>query len=152
MIYQSICEKLKQIIIFLIVFSIFIKTQLLAFSTNVCICFIFRMFDSLHLAAGLLLLITTTTAWRPCPELSSALRFPCRCKVEPFGPKQQLGAVAMDCDYVVFQTESPIIPNGAPIISYSQRYSGQQVLPTQVNIVLVLLHFRIKLKFYHFYL
>lgn len=71
--------------------------------------------------------------WRPCPELSTSLRFPCRCKVEPFGPKLQLGAVSMDCDNVVFQTESPILPTGAPIISFSQRYSGQQVLPTQVN-------------------
>lgn len=70
--------------------------------------------------------------WRPCPELSTSLRFPCRCKVEPFGPKLQLGAVSMDCDNVVFQTESPILPTGAPIISFSQRYSGQQVLPTQV--------------------
>lgn len=70
--------------------------------------------------------------WRPCPELSTSLRFPCRCKVEPFGPKLQLGAVSMDCDNVVFQTESPVLPTGAPIISFSQRYSGQQVLPTQV--------------------
>lgn len=78
------------------------------------------------------LTIGSATQWRPCPELSSSLRFPCRCKVEPFGPQLQLGAVSMDCDYVVFQTESPILPNGAPIISFSQRYSGQQVLPTQV--------------------
>lgn len=78
------------------------------------------------LAAG------TGLQWRPCPELSTSLRFPCRCKVEPFGPKSQSGAVSMDCDNVVFQTESPILPNGAPIISFSQRYSGQQVLPTQV--------------------
>lgn len=72
-------------------------------------------------------------SWQPCPELSSALRYPCRCKVEPFGPKSQLGAVSMDCDYVVFHTESPILPNGAPIISFSQRHCGQQVLPTQVR-------------------
>lgn len=72
-------------------------------------------------------------SWQPCPELSSALRYPCRCKVEPFGPKSELGAVSMDCDNVVFHTESPILPNGAPIISFSQRNCGQQVLPTQVN-------------------
>lgn len=72
-------------------------------------------------------------SWQPCPELSSALRYPCRCKVEPFGPKSQLGAVSMDCDYVVFHTESPILPNSAPIVSFSQRYCGQQVLPTQVR-------------------
>lgn len=72
-------------------------------------------------------------SWQPCPELSSALRYPCRCKVEPFGPKSQLGAVSMDCDYVVFHTESPILPNSAPVISFSQRHCGQQVLPTQVR-------------------
>lgn len=75
----------------------------------------------------------TSLNWQPCPELSSALRYPCRCKVEPIGPKSQVGAVSMDCDYVVFHTESPILPNNAPIISFSQRHCGQQVLPTQVN-------------------
>lgn len=72
-------------------------------------------------------------SWQPCPELSSALRFPCRCKVEPFGSaKSQQGAVSVDCDHVVFHTESPVLPINAPIISYSQRHCGQQVLPTQV--------------------
>lgn len=75
----------------------------------------------------------SSLSWQPCPELSSALRYPCRCKVEPFGPKSQQGAVSMDCDNVVFHSESPILPNRAPIISFSQRYCGQQVLPTQVN-------------------
>lgn len=79
-------------------------------------------------------------SWQPCPELSSALRYPCRCKVEPFGPKSQLGAVSMDCDYVVFHTESPILPNGAPIVSFSQRHCGQQVLPTQVLLAIKLPH------------
>lgn len=75
----------------------------------------------------------SSLSWQPCPELSSALRYPCRCKVEPFGPKSQLGAVSMDCDYVVFHTESPILPISAPVISFSQRHCGQQVLPTQVK-------------------
>lgn len=57
-----------------------------------------------------------------------------RCKVELIGPTFTLGAVAIDCDHVVFQGESPPIPPGTPIISYSQRYSGQQSLPVQVNI------------------
>lgn len=38
----------------------------------------------------------------------------------------------MDCDRVVFQGESPPIPQAAPIVSFSQRHSGQQTLPTQV--------------------
>lgn len=96
-----------------------------------------RMADyRLAIVLCVLFVVSLTTGsglqWRPCPELSTSLRFPCRCKVEPFGPKLQLGAVSMDCDGVVFQTESPILPTGAPIISFSQRYSGQQVLPTQV--------------------
>ena len=89
--------------------------------------FLFLLWLCVTLSSG------SSLSWQPCPELSSALRFPCRCKVEPFGPKSQLGAVSMDCDNVVFHTESPILPNGAPIISFSQRYCGQQVLPTQVG-------------------
>lgn len=89
--------------------------------------FLFLLWLCVTLSSG------SSLSWQPCPELSSALRFPCRCKVEPFGPKSQLGAVSMDCDNVVFHTESPILPNGAPIISFSQRYCGQQILPTQVG-------------------
>lgn len=77
------------------------------------------------------LLFVSVNSWRPCPELSPALRFPCKCNVEPFGPKGQLGAVAMDCDYVVFQGDMPPLPAGAPIIAYSQRYTGQQGLSNQ---------------------
>ncbi|XP_037911298.1 chaoptin isoform X1 [Hermetia illucens] len=79
----------------------------------------------------LLVFASISNAWRPCQELSPALRFPCKCNVEPFGPNGQLGAVAMDCDQVVFHGEAPQLPVGAPIISYSQRFSGQQVLPAQ---------------------
>lgn len=89
--------------------------------------FLFMLWVCIAVVAG------NSLSWKPCPELSSALRYPCKCKVEPFGPKSQLGAVSMDCDHVVFHTESPVLPNGAPIISFSQRYCGQQVLPTQVN-------------------
>lgn len=57
----------------------------------------------------------------------------CRCNVVAFGSTGQLGAVAMDCDRVVFHGEAPQLPYGAPIVYYSQRHSGQQVLPSQVN-------------------
>lgn len=53
----------------------------------------------------------------------------------PFGPTGQLGAVAMDCDRIVFHGEAPQLPYGAPIVSYSQRFSGQQVLPATVSII-----------------
>lgn len=77
-------------------------------------------------------LVTVANAWRPCPELSPALRFPCRCNVEPIAPNGQLGAVAMDCDRVVFAGDFPPLPASAPIISYTQKYAGQQSLPSQV--------------------
>uniref|UniRef100_A0A1B0A582 LRRCT domain-containing protein n=1 Tax=Glossina pallidipes TaxID=7398 RepID=A0A1B0A582_GLOPL len=88
---------------------------------------------SLHRNVFLLLLLylSQIKAWRPCPELSPALRIPCRCNVVAFSTTGQLGAVAMDCDRVVFHGEAPQLPYGAPIVSYSQRYSGQQVLPSQ---------------------
>ncbi|EDW58374.1 chaoptin [Drosophila virilis] len=70
-------------------------------------------------------------AWRPCPELSPALRLPCRCNVVPFAATGQLGAVAMDCDRVVFHGDAPQLPYGAPIVAYTQRHSGQQTLPAQ---------------------
>lgn len=56
-----------------------------------------------------------------------------RCNVVAFGSTGQLGAVAMDCDRVVFHGEAPQLPYGAPIVSFSQRFSGQQTLPSQVN-------------------
>ncbi|XP_055700052.1 protein artichoke [Phlebotomus papatasi] len=85
-----------------------------------------------HLQQLVLVLATGfAAAWKPCPELSPALRFPCRCKLEPLGLNGALGAVAMDCDRVVFQGESPVLPVGAPIIAFSQRFSGQQALPSQ---------------------
>ncbi|GAB0097744.1 uncharacterized protein DMENIID0001_134100 [Sergentomyia squamirostris] len=83
----------------------------------------------------LVLLVTSglaiATEWKPCPELSPALRFPCRCRLEPLGLNGALSAVAMNCDRVVFQGESPPLPSGAPIIAFSQRFSGQQALPSQ---------------------
>lgn len=93
-----------------------------------------RLKISLLLTLLAIVAVRASSPWQPCPELSAALRFPCRCKVEPLGPRLELGAVAMDCDRVVFQAEAPALPVGAPIISFSQRYSGQQGLPTQVSI------------------
>jgi len=56
--------------------------------------------------------------------------------VVPFAATGQLGAVAMDCDRVVFHGDAPQLPYGAPIVAYTQRHSGQQVLPAQVSWVL----------------
>ncbi|CAG4982647.1 unnamed protein product [Parnassius apollo] len=38
----------------------------------------------------------------------------------------------MNCDRVVFAGDYPPLPYGAPIVSFSQRWSGQQSLPTQI--------------------
>lgn len=38
----------------------------------------------------------------------------------------------MDCDRVVFAGDFPPLPASAPIISYTQKYAGQQSLPSQV--------------------
>lgn len=51
----------------------------------------------------------------------------------PFAATGQLGAVAMDCDRVVFAGDAPQLPYGAPIVAYTQRFSGQQTLPAQVG-------------------
>lgn len=56
-----------------------------------------------------------------------------RCNVVPFAATGQLGAVAMDCDRVVFAGDAPQLPYGAPIVAYTQRFSGQQTLPAQVG-------------------
>lgn len=56
-----------------------------------------------------------------------------RCNVVPFAATGQLGAVAMDCDHVVFAGDAPQLPYGAPIVAYTQRHSGQQTLPAQVG-------------------
>lgn len=39
----------------------------------------------------------------------------------------------MNCDRVVFPGDYPALPYGAPIISFTQRWAGQQTLPTQVR-------------------
>ncbi|XP_056635571.1 protein artichoke isoform X1 [Diorhabda sublineata] len=82
-----------------------------------------------------LLLVTKSTSEdsRPCIEISRELRFPCRCTLGPI--EQALGgnpSIEVNCDRVVFSSEVPSLPYGAPIVSFSQRWSGHQSLPTQV--------------------
>ena len=96
-------------------------------------------YQLLQLSAIFLYLIAfVSAAWRPCPELSPALRLPCRCQLESFGVDQQKSSVGMDCDRIVFTSETAQIPLGAPITSFSQRHAGQQALPTQVRKVFFL--------------
>lgn len=82
------------------------------------------------LHALLLLKLVTAQQWAPCSELNDDLRYPCRCKVQVDRTLQL--RVLMDCDRVVFAGDYPALPFGAPIVSFSQRWAGQQNLPTQI--------------------
>ncbi|KAL0831964.1 hypothetical protein ABMA28_001464 [Loxostege sticticalis] len=68
--------------------------------------------------------------WVPCSELNDDLRYPCRCRVQVDRTLQL--RILMNCDRVVFPGDFPPLPYGAPIISFSQRWAGQQTLPTQI--------------------
>ncbi|KAJ0177709.1 hypothetical protein K1T71_006582 [Dendrolimus kikuchii] len=68
--------------------------------------------------------------WVPCSELNDDLRYPCRCRVQVDRALQL--RILMNCDRVVFPGDFPTLPYGAPIISFSQRWAGQQTLPTQI--------------------
>ncbi|CAG9822681.1 unnamed protein product [Phaedon cochleariae] len=76
---------------------------------------------------------TAPSDFRPCIEISSELRFPCACAL---GPVEQAldgnPAISVDCDRVVFSSEVPSLPYGAPIVYFRQRWAGHQSLPTQV--------------------
>lgn len=85
----------------------------------------------------LLLLITASSSEepRPCIEISRELRFPCSCMLGPI--EQALDgnpSISVNCDRIVFSSEVPSLPYGAPIVSFSQRWAGHQSLPTQVNV------------------
>lgn len=86
----------------------------------------------LQLSSIFCYLIAFVSAWRPCSEISQSLRTPCRCEIVPFGISEQKNSIKMDCDRVVFTSETQQIPIGAPITHFSQRNAGQQALPTQV--------------------
>lgn len=68
--------------------------------------------------------------WLPCLEISRDLRLPCQCMLQ----KSNSTAIHLNCDRVAFVGgDITLIPNGAPIVSLSQRWSGRQVLPTRVS-------------------
>lgn len=78
---------------------------------------------------------TLVSEWMACSELSPVLRLPCRCRVEQIAVNGQTTSIGMDCDRIVFSSETLQIPKGAPISSFSQRHSGQS-LPTAVRHIL----------------
>lgn len=95
--------------------------------------FTFRM--KFLLSLTLLIGTTLTTVhsdWVACSELSPVLRLPCRCRVEQIAVNGQSSSIGLDCDRVVFSSETLQIPKGAPISTFSHRHSGQS-LPTPVR-------------------
>lgn len=69
----------------------------------------------------------------PCSDLSSELSFPCKCALGPVeSVLEDSPSITIDCDKVVFFNDLPV-PNGAPIIFFSQRWAGLQSLPAYVN-------------------
>lgn len=81
--------------------------------------------------------------WVPCSELNDDLRYPCRCRVQVDRALQL--RILMNCDRVVFPGDFPALPYGAPIISFSQQWAGQQTLPTQVRLQYIIV---IRLEIY----
>lgn len=72
----------------------------------------------------------------PCQEISPELRFPCSCALDPTEESLEGPSLLIDCDRVVFPHDLAFIPYGAPIVSFSHRFSGHQSLPSQVCILL----------------
>ncbi|XP_052870711.1 chaoptin [Anopheles cruzii] len=70
--------------------------------------------------------ISVSCAWRPCADLDALLKIPCRCNIETAGNNSQYVFVNVNCDRT---TLTAPFPAGIPIISFSQRNNGHQVLP-----------------------
>ncbi|XP_076250172.1 uncharacterized protein LOC143190010 [Rhynchophorus ferrugineus] len=82
---------------------------------------------------GLLLADVTSLKYVPCTEISPELRFPCTCAL---GPTEDVldgnPSLSINCDKIVFPYDAFIIPYGAPVISFSQKWAGYQSLPNQL--------------------
>lgn len=83
------------------------------------------------LTAVLLIIVNVRSEWIACPELSPVLRLPCKCRVEQIAVNGQSTSIGMDCDF--FTIDSPQIPKGAPISTFSQRYIGNNQKIIQVS-------------------
>lgn len=69
-----------------------------------------------------------------CQEISTELRFPCLCALGPIETTLDGNpSISVNCDRTVFPGDFPVIPYGAPIVSFSQKWVGHQSLPTQVS-------------------
>ncbi|XP_066150409.1 chaoptin [Euwallacea fornicatus] len=80
-----------------------------------------------------LLIRLTSQEFVPCQEISPELRFPCSCALGPLeAALENNPSLSIDCDNIVFPSDAPFLPFGAPVVSYRQRYAGHQVLPSQI--------------------
>lgn len=93
------------------------------------------------------LLVSTATGEKfsfvPCQEISPELRFPCSCALDPTEESLEGPSLLIDCDRVVFPHDLAFIPYGAPIVSFSHRFSGHQSLPSQVFFLLKIVKLKI---------
>ncbi|KAF4532487.1 hypothetical protein B566_EDAN003063 [Ephemera danica] len=64
-----------------------------------------------------------------CDIILSELRYPCKCSAEE-GPELYDLQLDLNCDNVVFG-DFPVLPYGAPVRSFTQRFAGYQSLPMQ---------------------
>ncbi|KAL1132259.1 hypothetical protein AAG570_010216 [Ranatra chinensis] len=64
-----------------------------------------------------------------CERVLRELHHPCRCV--PDHSSGAPGGLLLDCDRVVLPTDSPQLPKGALVLSFTQRWSGNQAIPTQ---------------------
>lgn len=69
----------------------------------------------------------------PCSEISPELRFPCKCALGPV-EKQLDGnpSLSVNCDNTVFPYDAFVLPYGAPVTNFSQKWAGYQSLPNQL--------------------
>ncbi|XP_050095009.1 protein artichoke [Anopheles aquasalis] len=80
----------------------------------------------LPLLLACLVASVSCAAWRPCADLDALLKIPCRCNIETAGNNSQYVFVNVNCDRT---TLTAPFPAGIPIISFSQRNNGHQLLP-----------------------
>uniref|UniRef100_A0A2M4AZK0 Secreted protein n=1 Tax=Anopheles triannulatus TaxID=58253 RepID=A0A2M4AZK0_9DIPT len=80
----------------------------------------------LLLLACLVASVSCAASWRPCADLDALLKIPCRCNIETAGNNSQYVFVNVNCDRT---TLTAPFPAGIPIISFSQRNNGHQLMP-----------------------
>jgi hypothetical protein len=71
------------------------------------------------------LTVIVRTAEPDCERVLRELHYPCRCG------NLNSDELVLDCDRVVLPGDFPSLPYQAPIVAFSQRWAGNQGIPTQ---------------------